>query len=63
MSEHRYGYIALYQEKRWELYAGSLYAAKLAAIEHFKPSKRKEHLVSVHLAEIDGDTVIQVITN
>jgi hypothetical protein len=57
-----YGYIALYGEKRWELHAGSLYAAKQAAVEHFKPPKSKRHLVTVHLAEIDGETVTQVIT-
>lgn len=59
----RYGYIALYGEKRWELYASSLYAAKQAADAHFKPPKSKRHLVTVHLAEVDGETVTQVITS
>lgn len=58
-----YGYIALYGGKRHELYAASSYAAQQAAIEHFKPPKSRRHLVSVHLAEIDGETVTQVITS
>ena len=58
-----YGYIALYQGRRHELYAESLYAAKVAALEYFKPPKSKRHLVSVHLAEINGETVTQVITS
>lgn len=58
-----YGYIALYGDKRWELYADSLYAAKQKADEHFKPPKSKRHLVTVHLVEKDGETVTQVITN
>lgn len=58
-----FGYIALYQSKRAEIYAESLYAAKMQALEHFKPPKSKRHLVSVHLAEVDGETVTQVITS
>jgi hypothetical protein len=58
-----YGYIALYQGRRHELYADSLYAAKLAADAYFKPPKSKRHLVTVHLAEVDGETVTQVITS
>jgi hypothetical protein len=58
-----YGYIALYQGRRHELHADSLYAAKLAAVAYFKAPKSKQHLVSVHLAEVDGETVTQVITS
>ena len=58
-----YGYIALYGGKRWELYADSQYAALQKALEHFKPPKSKRHLVTVHLAEKDGETVTQVITS
>lgn len=58
-----YGYIALYGDKRTEIHAGSQYAALLQAIEHFKPSKSRRHLVSVHLAEADGQPVTQVITS
>jgi hypothetical protein len=58
-----YGYIALYGSKRHELHAESLYAAMQQALAFFKPPKSKRHLVSVHLAEIDGETVTQVITS
>jgi hypothetical protein len=58
-----YGYIALYQGRRHELHADSLYAAKQAAVAHFKAPKSKQHLVTVHLAEVDGETVTQVITS
>jgi hypothetical protein len=51
------GYVAFYQNKRHELYAESLYAAKLKAIEHFKPPKSKQHMVSVILAEKNGKEV------
>lgn len=34
-----------------ELYAPSLAAAKQTAVEHFKPSKKKQHLVWVELAK------------
>jgi hypothetical protein len=57
------GYIALYRAQRWELHADSAYQAQVAAVEHFKPPKRREHLVSVHLAEVDGQPVTQVITS
>lgn len=58
-----YGYIALYGSKRHELYAESLYAAQQAALAHFRPPKSRRYQVSVHLAEIDGETVTQVITS
>jgi hypothetical protein len=54
-----YGYIALYNGRRHELYAASLYDAKQAALAHFKPPKKKIHLVSVTLAERpDGSAVV-----
>ncbi|MFK4131985.1 hypothetical protein ACI2KR_06775 [Pseudomonas luteola] len=53
-----YGYIAFFNGKRAELYADSLFDAKLKAIAHFKPAKSKQHLVSVMLAEKDGEPVI-----
>jgi hypothetical protein len=61
--EHTYGYICLYGGKRVELYAGGLYQAQQKAVAHFKPPKSKRHLVTVHLAEIDGEPVTQVITS
>jgi hypothetical protein len=55
----RYGYICLYGAQRWEVYADSLYDAKQKALEHFKPPKSRRYQVTAHLAEIDGETVIQ----
>lgn len=55
--ENENGYIAFYNNKRIELYAPSLYAAKLKAIEQFKAPKSKQHMVSVVLAEKNGEEV------
>lgn len=51
------GYVCFYNGQRWECHADSLYAAKLKALAHFKPSKKKEHMVSVILAEKGGESV------
>lgn len=52
------GYIAHFEGMRIELYAPSLYSAKLAAVDHFRPSKRKAGLLSVMIAEDrDGNVV------
>jgi hypothetical protein len=51
------GYICLYGSLRWEVRSDSSYHARELAIAHFRPPKSKRHLVSVHLAEIDGETV------
>lgn len=54
-----FGYICLFNGKRFEVHAESQYQAQLMALDHFKPSKSKRHLVSVHLAEKpNGDTVV-----
>lgn len=52
------GYIALFNGKRIEVYADTSYQALLKAREIFKPAKSKRHLVSVTLAEKDGEPVI-----
>lgn len=52
-------YVAMFDRKKIELYAESLYEAKLKALEHFKPSKSKQGLVSVHLVEVKGEPVLQ----
>lgn len=53
------GYVGFFEGKRHEFYAASLFAAKQQAIAHFKPSKKKEHMVSVVLAEKpDGTEVV-----
>ena len=51
------GYICFYNNLRHEVYAASLYAAKIAAIAYFKPPKSKAHMVNVMLAEKDGEQV------
>ena len=52
------GYVALYNGKRTEIWAESLYAAKLRAIEQFKPRPSNEHMVIVILAQRgDGEPV------
>lgn len=56
------GYVAFYNGKRTEVHAESLYAAKLKAIEIFKPAKSKQHMVSVTLAELDGLPVTHIAT-
>jgi len=57
------GYVCFYNGKRIEIYADSLYAAKLKAIAEFKAPKSKQNLISVNLAELaNGDEVKQVIT-
>lgn len=56
------GYIGFFEQKRHEFYASSLLDAKNQAVAHFKPSKKKAHLVSVHLAEkADGTPVVHPI--
>lgn len=46
-----FGFVCFYNSKRIEVYAASMYAAKLQAIEQFKAPKSKQHMVSVVLAE------------
>lgn len=50
-----HGYKAFYNSKTVDVYADSLYGAKLKAIEHFKPRKSQAHMVSVMLCEKDVD--------
>lgn len=54
------GYVCFYNSKRIEVRAASLYAAKLAALEQFKPPKSKAHMVSVVLAEKESTPVTHV---
>ena len=56
------GYIFFYNDKRLEVYAETLYAAQLKAIEHFKPPKSKRHMVHGMLAEKNGEQVTHVPT-
>ena len=52
------GYVAMYNGKSVDIYADSLYAAKVKAEQEFKPPKSKTHMITVMLAEKDGKPVI-----
>jgi len=52
------GYIALYNGRQAEVWADTLFKAKDLAVAYFKPPKSKQHLVSVTLAEKEGQPVI-----
>ena len=52
-----FGYIAFYNNRRHELPADSLFAAKQKAVAHFKVKPKQAHMVSVMLAEKDGQPV------
>ena len=56
-------YIAFYNEKKIELFAESLYSAKLKAIAEMRVPKSKQHLVSVMLAETDNKPVTHIAVN
>lgn len=56
--EQQHGYIAYYNGKKIEIHAPSLYAAKQEAVKQFNVPKKKEYLVSVMLAEKNGQPVI-----
>lgn len=51
------GYVCFYNGKRIELYADSTYDAKLQAVAKFKAPKSKQHMVSVMLAEVNGNDI------
>jgi len=51
------GYIAVYKGKRIEVWADSLYAAKLEAIARLNVPRNKEHMVVVMLAQSGDKTV------
>ena len=56
-----HGFVCFYNSKRIEVYAASMYAAKLKAIEQFKAPKSKQHMVSVVLTERpDGSEVTHI---
>lgn len=59
-SEGDCGYVAGFKNRKIALYAGSLYAGKRIAEEHFRPSKKDQGLLWISLAErADGSTVLQ----
>lgn len=52
------GYVFFYNNRRVEIHADSLFAAKEKADAHFKPPKSKRHMVHGMLAEKDGEQVV-----
>ena len=51
------GYVCFYNQKRIEIYAETLFQAKENAVLAFKAPKSKRHMVTVMLAEKDGQEV------
>ena len=57
------GYKAFFNGRETEVYADSLYAAKVKAVALFKPRRSQEHMVHVYLCEReDGSQVVHVAT-
>ena len=54
------GYIAFYRGKRCEVYASTSYEAQTKAAKEFKA--KKQHEVTVCLAEKNGEQVIHTAT-
>ena len=52
------GYIAFYQGNQKEVYADSIWQAKQKAIAELGVPKKKQGLLSVVLAEVEGNQVI-----
>jgi hypothetical protein len=52
------GYVCFYKGKRWECHAPSLLDAKLKALENFRVHRSRGYLVSVVLAEKNGEPVV-----
>jgi hypothetical protein len=50
-------YKVFFNSRNIEVYAYTLYGAKLMGIEHFKPRKSQQHMVHAHLIERDGQPV------
>lgn len=64
MSDPLHTYDAYFNSRTAEVKAPSLLAAKLAAIELFKPAKSKQHMVSVVLKQLaDGREVPLMSSN
>ena len=51
-----HNYVVFYNGKTAELQADSLYAAKLKAIDLFKPRKSQQHMISVMFADATHST-------
>lgn len=55
---NQFGYLCFYQAKKHAVFAKTSFEAYEKAIEHFKAPKSKQYLVSVHLAEKNGQAVV-----
>jgi len=51
------GYIAFYNGKQIEVYADTSYEAQKTTIAQLRPPKSKQHMVTVVLAEKNGQQV------
>jgi 3D (Asp-Asp-Asp) domain-containing protein len=49
-----HGYVAGYGNREIEVWADTMYAAKTAAVDYFKPSKARAHQVWIALAQKPG---------
>lgn len=54
-------YLVLYGAKQTKVYAKTLLEAKEKGVEHYRVPEKKQHLVSAHLVEKDGQAVTQVL--
>lgn len=67
MTTNNNGYIGFYNGKQCEVYATSSFAAHKLAVAEFQKAagrrKIKPHLVTVVLAEINGEQVTHTPTN
>lgn len=52
------GYKAFFNGRETEVYADSLYAAKVKAIAAFKPRRSQEHMVHVYICEREDGSQI-----
>ena len=52
-----YGYVCFYKGKRFEVTAENTYEAQKKAVSHFKVKPKQTHMVSVVLAEKNGEQV------
>lgn len=52
------GYIAIYEKRRAEIYAPTLYDAKQRAVTLLNVPHKKRHLIAILLAEKNGQPVI-----
>lgn len=63
-SAGKFGYCAFYSDTRThmnaDVWADTLLQAKERALAYFKPPKSKQHLVTVMLAEKNGEPVVHV---